>query len=102
MHAERASTDSDHVELVQCAAAGVGPIRRLAEDNGGEVSRVINAEDAPRPMYEFGWNHTTLHALRYGPVPKIELLRESELRRQRHSGRPSDVRCAGCGEDLDG
>ena len=44
----------------------------------------------------------TLHALRYGPVPKIELLRESELRRQRHSGRPSDVRCAGCGEDLDG
>ena len=64
MHADRLSTDGDHVALVQCAAAGVGPIRRLAEDNGGEVSRVINAEDAPRPMYEFGWNHTTLHCRR--------------------------------------
>ena len=29
------------------------------------VVRSLAAADAPRPMYEFGWNHTTLHALRY-------------------------------------
>ena len=30
-----------------------------------QVSRAIAAMEAPRPMYEFGWNHTTLHALKH-------------------------------------
>ena len=65
MHADRPSTAADHVALVQCAAAGVGPIRRLAADNSGRS----NEGDADRwrrrcaraADYEFGWNHTTLH-----------------------------------------
>ena len=53
-----------HVTMVQCAPASLGPVERLASEHGGQLSRTIAAADAPRPFYEFGWNHTTLHALK--------------------------------------
>ena len=56
--------DARHVCMVQAAAPSLGPIERLAQEHSGQVTRSLSAEEAPRPFYEFGWNHTTLHALR--------------------------------------
>ena len=53
-----------HVCLTQCAAPSVGPLERLASERGGVLSKVCKAAEASRQMYEFGWNHTTLHALK--------------------------------------
>ena len=54
-----------HVCMVQCAAPSVGPVERLAAERNGQVTRAVAAASAPRPFFEFGWNHTTLHALRH-------------------------------------
>ena len=54
-----------HVVTVQCAAPSVGPVTRLAAESSGQLTRTVAAADAPRAFFEFGWNHTTLHALRY-------------------------------------
>ncbi|EOD14332.1 hypothetical protein EMIHUDRAFT_427681 [Emiliania huxleyi CCMP1516] len=59
-----AGGDARHVAMVQCSPPGVGPVERLCAEHGGLTTRVVKATEAPRPMYEFGWNHTTLHALR--------------------------------------
>ena len=62
--------ESRHVTMVQCTPPGVGPVERLALEHGGQVSRVLpsaptdGSPPPPRPFYEFGWNHTTLHALK--------------------------------------
>jgi FAD/FMN-containing dehydrogenase len=49
---------------------------RLATEHGGRVTFSRSAEDAQRaafgsggmaPIYEFTWNHTTLHAIRLDP-----------------------------------
>lgn len=56
--------DLRHVSIVQCAMSSLGPVERIAEALGGQVTRTIASSDAPRPFYEFGWNHTTLHALK--------------------------------------
>ena len=60
-----ADGESRHVTIAQVAPPSVGPVERLVEERGGQVSRVIGAADAPRPFYEFGWNHTTLHTLKH-------------------------------------
>ncbi|EOD32705.1 hypothetical protein EMIHUDRAFT_455985 [Emiliania huxleyi CCMP1516] len=74
MHATGADApqwDSAHGRDGAMAAGGdarhvamVGPVERLCAEHGGLTTRVVKATEAPRPMYEFGWNHTTLHALR--------------------------------------
>lgn len=51
--------------MVQCAAPSVGPVERLAAERAGQLTRAIAAGEAARPFFEFGWNHTTLHALRH-------------------------------------
>lgn len=53
-----------HVCTVQCSSTSVGAMERLALERGGQVTRIIASEEAPRPYYEFGWNHTTLHAIK--------------------------------------
>ena len=49
------TAEARHICLTQCATPSVGPVERLADERGGVVSRVVNAADAPRPMFEFGW-----------------------------------------------
>jgi hypothetical protein len=54
-----------HVVLVQIAGrSAAGPLSRLATDVGGEVLWVERSADAEVPLYEYAWNHTTLHALK--------------------------------------
>lgn len=55
-----------HVVLAQIAgrSAAAGPFTRLAEDVGGEVLWVERSAEAEVPLYEYAWNHTTLHALK--------------------------------------
>ena len=53
-----------HVVLAQVAGSSRGALARLAADVGGEVCYVERSEDAAVPLYEYTWNHTTLHALK--------------------------------------
>ena len=53
-----------HVTMVQCAEHSLGPLARLVADCGGELMVTRPAEESSTPMYEYGWNHTTLHALK--------------------------------------
>ena len=46
-------------------APGVDSVARLAGERSGQITRTIGAKDAPFPFFEFGWNHTTLHALKH-------------------------------------
>ena len=57
--------EARHVCILQCAPTSVGPVERLCAERNGQVTRVIDALKAEMPMYEFGWNHTTLHALKH-------------------------------------
>ena len=56
-----------HVVLAQMAKPSLGPARRLARDNDGDVCfEPSRSEDVALgiPLYEYAWNHTTLHALK--------------------------------------
>lgn len=58
---------SRHVVLAQMAKPSLGPARRLAKDNDGDVCfEPSRSEDLALgiPLYEYAWNHTTLHALK--------------------------------------
>ena len=56
-----------HAVLAQIAKPSLGPASRLAKDNDGAVCfEPARSEDLPLgiPLYEYTWNHTTLHALK--------------------------------------
>jgi creatinine amidohydrolase/Fe(II)-dependent formamide hydrolase-like protein len=57
-----------HLALLLVAAPSLGAVEALAAQHGGTVrgSRCAEAAAAAggRPLYEYCWNHTTLHALR--------------------------------------
>ena len=56
-----------HVVLAQMAKPSLGPALRLARDNDGDVCfEPSRSEDLALgiPLYEYAWNHTTLHALK--------------------------------------
>ena len=57
-----------HLALLLVAAPSLGEVEELARQHGGIVRGSRDAEAAAavggRPLYEYCWNHTTLHALR--------------------------------------
>ncbi|ACO65121.1 predicted protein [Micromonas commoda] len=56
-----------HVVLAQMAKPSLGPALRLARDNDGDACfEPSRSEDLALgiPLYEYAWNHTTLHALK--------------------------------------
>ena len=66
MHGQKVKDgEQQHVCLVQCSPPGVDSVARLAGERSGQITRTVGAKDAPFPFFEFGWNHTTLHALKH-------------------------------------
>jgi FAD/FMN-containing dehydrogenase len=62
---QRDIDDSTHLVMVMIAEHSIEAYERLQADFGGcELYRQTDAEDAgTAPVFEFTWNHTTLHAL---------------------------------------
>ena len=52
------------VVFVLVAQPSLDPFRALARDHGGRITLERSGENLKVPLYEYTWNHTTLHALR--------------------------------------
>ncbi len=79
--------EGKHTALLTVAETSLEPFKELVKQYGGEISYQKSAEDVNKgvALYEFTWNHTTLHARSADPSltylqtllpndPKLELL----------------------------
>jgi FAD/FMN-containing dehydrogenase len=69
VHLQPAPPTGKHVVCVMIAEQSLEAFDALVDAHGGEVCYRVPSEDvsAMPPIYEYTWNHTTLHALRVDP-----------------------------------